>query len=119
MIESKYEFEFDQNIVLSKELKDTNFKFSEGFEENLVFVSERKLFVINGFTDKLFASLSTPDELTEIVLSDNFNNFNDLAYFDGSYYAITDKGKKILAKEKEEWMQFSSAVNQVLTFQGV
>lgn len=35
------------------------------------------------------------------------------------YYAITDKGQKILAKEKEEWMQFSSAVNQVLTFQGV
>lgn len=33
------------------------------------------------------------------------------------YYAITDKGAKVLAKEKEEWLQFSGAVNQVLTFQ--
>ena len=29
------------------------------------------------------------------------------------------KGKKVLVKEKEEWLQFSGAVNQVLTFQGV
>ena len=35
------------------------------------------------------------------------------------YYAITDKGAKVLAKQKEEWLQFSGAVNQVLTFQGV
>ena len=35
------------------------------------------------------------------------------------YYAITDKGVKVLAKEKEEWLKFSGAVNQVLTFQGV
>ncbi|MBQ4342779.1 MAG: PadR family transcriptional regulator [Erysipelotrichaceae bacterium] len=33
------------------------------------------------------------------------------------YYAITDKGKKVLVKEKEEWLQFSGAVNQVLAFQ--
>ncbi len=33
------------------------------------------------------------------------------------YYAITDKGKKELEKEKEEWLQFSGAVNQVLAFQ--
>ena len=32
------------------------------------------------------------------------------------YYAITDKGAKALMTEKEEWEQFSNAVNQVLTF---
>lgn len=31
-------------------------------------------------------------------------------------YTITDKGIKVLAKEKEEWKAFSYAVNQVLTF---
>lgn len=31
-------------------------------------------------------------------------------------YAITEKGKKELAKEKQEWAEFSTAVNQVLTF---
>ena len=31
-------------------------------------------------------------------------------------YSITDKGIKVLAKEKEEWREFSLAVNQVLAF---
>lgn len=31
-------------------------------------------------------------------------------------YTITEKGLKILAKEKEDWQEFSMAVNQVLTF---
>ena len=31
-------------------------------------------------------------------------------------YTITEKGIKVLAKEKEEWKAFSMAVNQVLTF---
>ena len=31
-------------------------------------------------------------------------------------YAITEKGTKVLAKEKQEWKEFSMAVNQVLTF---
>ena len=34
-------------------------------------------------------------------------------------YALTDKGKKVLAKEKEEWREFSMAVNQVLAFGGI
>lgn len=33
-------------------------------------------------------------------------------------YSITDKGIKVLAKEKEEWREFSLAVNQVLVFGG-
>ncbi|MBR3840101.1 MAG: PadR family transcriptional regulator [Erysipelotrichales bacterium] len=31
-------------------------------------------------------------------------------------YSVTDKGLKVLEKEKEEWKEFSSAVNQVLAF---
>lgn len=31
-------------------------------------------------------------------------------------YTITEKGIKVLAKEKEDWREFSGAVNQVLTF---
>ena len=31
-------------------------------------------------------------------------------------YSITEKGSKALAKEKQEWNEFSMAVNQVLTF---
>lgn len=31
-------------------------------------------------------------------------------------YAITEKGSRVLAKEKQEWNEFSMAVNQVLTF---
>lgn len=31
-------------------------------------------------------------------------------------YAITEKGSKALVKEKQEWNEFSVAVNQVLTF---
>lgn len=31
-------------------------------------------------------------------------------------YTITEKGIKILAKEKEDWREFSMAVNHVLTF---
>ena len=31
-------------------------------------------------------------------------------------YTITEKGIKVLAKEKEDWKVFSMAVNQVLTF---
>ena len=31
-------------------------------------------------------------------------------------YAITEKGSRVLEKEKQEWNVFSSAVNQVLTF---
>ena len=31
-------------------------------------------------------------------------------------YTITEKGNKALAKEKQEWSEFSMAVNQVLTF---
>ena len=31
-------------------------------------------------------------------------------------YVITEKGQKALAKEKQEWTEFSAAVNQVLTF---
>ena len=31
-------------------------------------------------------------------------------------YVITEKGTKVLAKEKQEWEEFSLAVNQVLTF---
>ena len=34
-------------------------------------------------------------------------------------YSITDKGSKVLAKEKEEWKTFSLAVNQVLAFGGI
>ena len=34
-------------------------------------------------------------------------------------YSITDKGIKALEKEKEQWKQFSSAVNQVLAFGGM
>ncbi len=34
-------------------------------------------------------------------------------------YSITEKGIKVLAKEKEEWREFSLAVNQVLTFGGI
>lgn len=30
-------------------------------------------------------------------------------------YTITEKGIRVLAKEKEEWREFSLAVNQVLT----
>lgn len=31
-------------------------------------------------------------------------------------YAITEKGSRVLQKEKQEWNEFSMAVNQVLTF---
>lgn len=31
-------------------------------------------------------------------------------------YSITEKGSKVLAREKQEWTEFSMAVNQVLTF---
>jgi len=31
-------------------------------------------------------------------------------------YSITEKGSRVLAKEKEEWNEFSLAVNQVLTY---
>lgn len=31
-------------------------------------------------------------------------------------YAITEKGGKVLAKEKDEWTEFSMAVNQILAF---
>lgn len=31
-------------------------------------------------------------------------------------YAITEKGSRVLAREKQEWTEFSMAVNQVLTF---
>lgn len=31
-------------------------------------------------------------------------------------YSITEKGSKVLAKEKQEWNEFSMAVNRVLTF---
>ena len=31
-------------------------------------------------------------------------------------YSITPSGTKVLEKEKEEWREFSLAVNQVLTF---
>ena len=31
-------------------------------------------------------------------------------------YTITEKGIRVLAKEKEDWREFSMAVNQVLTF---
>jgi len=31
-------------------------------------------------------------------------------------YSITEKGSRVLEKEKQEWNVFSSAVNQVLTF---
>ena len=31
-------------------------------------------------------------------------------------YTITEKGRKALVKEKQEWAEFSTAVNQVLTF---
>lgn len=34
-------------------------------------------------------------------------------------YAITDKGIKVLAKEREEWREFSLAVNQVLAIGGI
>ena len=34
-------------------------------------------------------------------------------------YTITEKGIKVLAKEQEEWREFSLAVNQVLTFGGI
>ena len=34
-------------------------------------------------------------------------------------YSITDKGIRVLSKEKEEWREFSFAVNQVLTFGGI
>lgn len=34
-------------------------------------------------------------------------------------YHITDKGRRVLAKEKQEWREFSLAVNQVLTFGGI
>ena len=34
-------------------------------------------------------------------------------------YTITEKGTRVLAKEHEEWREFSLAVNQVLTFGGI
>ena len=34
-------------------------------------------------------------------------------------YSITDKGIKVLAKQKQEWEEFSFAVNQVLAFGGI
>lgn len=34
-------------------------------------------------------------------------------------YCITEKGQRVLAREKEEWREFSVAVNQVLTFGGI
>lgn len=34
-------------------------------------------------------------------------------------YHITEKGKRVLVKEKQEWREFSLAVNQVLTFGGI
>lgn len=34
-------------------------------------------------------------------------------------YHITEKGRRVLAKEKQEWREFSLAVNQVLTFGGI
>lgn len=34
-------------------------------------------------------------------------------------YHITDKGLKVLSKEKVEWREFSLAVNQVLSFGGI
>ena len=34
-------------------------------------------------------------------------------------YHITEKGNRVLAKEKQEWREFSLAVNQVLTFGGI
>lgn len=34
-------------------------------------------------------------------------------------YSITEKGRKVLAKEKEEWREFSLAVNQILAFGGI
>ena len=30
------------------------------------------------------------------------------------YYKLTEKGRRVLAKEKEEWVQFSSAINLLL-----
>lgn len=33
-------------------------------------------------------------------------------------YHITDKGVKVLAEEKAQWKEFSSAVNQVIAFGG-
>ena len=30
------------------------------------------------------------------------------------YYKLTDKGKKALSREKEEWQQFSGAINGIL-----
>ena len=34
-------------------------------------------------------------------------------------YCITDRGQRVLAREREEWREFSVAVNQVLTFGGI
>lgn len=34
-------------------------------------------------------------------------------------YHITEKGTRVLAKEKQEWREFSLAVNQVLTLGGI
>lgn len=34
-------------------------------------------------------------------------------------YTITDKGLKVLEKEKKEWREFSVAVNQVLAIGGI
>ena len=33
-------------------------------------------------------------------------------------YKITDKGVKVLAKEREQWEEFSTAVNHVIAFGG-
>ena len=33
-------------------------------------------------------------------------------------YIITDKGVKVLAKEREQWEEFSTAVNHVIAFGG-
>ena len=30
------------------------------------------------------------------------------------YYKLTEKGKKALSREKEEWQQFSGAINHIL-----
>lgn len=34
-------------------------------------------------------------------------------------YTITEKGKEVLAKDKQEWEEFSVAVNQVLAMGGI
>ena len=54
-------------------------------------------------------------ENEELIISSN----QEVSGRTRKVYSITDKGIKVLAKQKQEWEEFSFAVNQVLAFGGI